>query len=133
VNPLKKYFKKKLLAAQNTPKPERKTRLRLDKHTDERVPVFIEKPENKVIMEHNLDFIEAVVDGNPFPSFAWYKGNRECFDGPKYSFECDKETGLLTMWMNRPKMDDEAKYSLKIFNTLGEERQTFSVFVRCIY
>jgi hypothetical protein len=128
-----KNNKKPHLILARIAKPERKPRVPLDKHSEDMAPVFIEKPENKVIMESQLDFVEAVIDGEPFPSYTWYKGNRECFDGPKYSFECDRESGVVTMWLNRPKMDDEAKYSLKIFNALGEERQTFSIFVRCIY
>ncbi len=116
-----------------TPKSERKPRIPLQKHdpNEKMAPIFIEKPENKVVIENSVDFIEAIVDGNPFPSVTWYKGARECFDGPKFSFENDSESGVVTMHMNKPKMDDEAKYSLRIYNDSGEDRATFSIFVRC--
>lgn len=94
-------------------------------------PVFIEKPDNKVIAEGASDFIEAVIDGNPFPTVTWYKGTRECTDGPKFTCECDPTTGIVGLTIKKVKSDDEAKYTLKIHNDAGEERSTFSVFVKC--
>ena len=91
----------------------------------------MEKPENKVIPEGGSDFIEAVIDGHPFPQVAWLKGNRELFEGPKFSLECDKETGIVGLTIKKAKSDDEAKYTLRISNTHGEERSVFSVFVKC--
>jgi len=93
--------------------------------------VFLEKPDNKVIIEGSNDFIEAVIDGNPFPTVTWYKANRECVDGPKYAYEQDPTTGVVGLNINKIKSDDEAKYTLKIQNEAGEEKVTFSVFVRC--
>ena len=35
------------------------------------------------------------------------------------------------MCINKAKAEDEAKYTIKIQNEIGEERATASVFVRC--
>lgn len=94
-------------------------------------PVFIEKPENKVIIEGTNDFIEAIVNGNPFPTVTWYKGNRECMDGPKYTNEVDPASGVVGLTIKKAKPDDEAKYTLKIQNPQGEDKCVFSVFVKC--
>ena len=110
---------------------ERKAKKALPKNEEKRAPVFIEKPENKIIMESTSDFIEAIVDGNPFPTIKWLKGARECVEGPKYSFECDQESGVVGLNLHKCKAEDEAKYTLRIFNDLGEERWSFSVFVKC--
>lgn len=95
-------------------------------------PVFLEKPENKIFIEGTTDFIEAVVDGNPFPTVSWFKVNRECMDGPKYINEVDQGTGVAGLQVKKIKSDDEAKYTIKIQNSLGEESATCMVFVKCI-
>lgn len=93
--------------------------------------MFVEKPENKIIIEGSSDFIEAVVDGNPFPTVTWLKGTRECTDGPKFTCECDPSTGIVGLTIKKAKSDDEAKYTLRLQNEGGEEQATFSVFVKC--
>ncbi len=72
-----------------------------------------------------------MIDGNPFPSITWYKAGREVFEGAKYTYEVDKSTGVVGLSIKKVKLEDEAKYTLKIANTSGEERATFSVFVKC--
>ncbi|CAF0846330.1 unnamed protein product [Brachionus calyciflorus] len=108
----------------------RKVMPKLEPHGENKAPVFIEKPENKVIMEGATDFIEAVVDGNPFPQVSWIRGNRDLFEGPKFEFECDKTTGVVGLTVKKAKSDDESKYTLRISNQFGEERATFSLFVK---
>jgi hypothetical protein len=94
-------------------------------------PVFVEKLENKVMIEGSSDFIEAVIDGNPFPSVSWFKGTRECLEGPKYKIDVDTKTGIVGLTINKLKSEDESKYTLKIKNENGEEQATCSVFVKC--
>ncbi len=94
-------------------------------------PVIVEKPDNKIIVEGGTDFIEAVVDGHPFPVVTWIKGNRDCTEGPKYTCECDPTTGIVGLTIKKAKSDDEAKYTLKVENEKGEEHCTFSVYVKC--
>lgn len=43
----------------------------------------------------------------------------------------DPSTGIVGLTIKKVKSDDEAKYTLKIQNDAGEERATFSVFVKC--
>jgi hypothetical protein len=104
---------------------------KLETHSEKKVPIFIEKPENKIIREGTNDFIEAVIDGNPFPTVTWYKAGREVFEGLKYTYEVDQSTGIVGLSIKKAKSEDEAKYTLKIANDSGEERATFSVFVKC--
>ena len=84
-----------------------------------------------MITEGNNDFVEAIINGNPFPTVTWYKGTRECLDGPKYTNEVDAESGVVGLVIKKAKSDDEAKYTLKIANSAGEEKVVFSVFVKC--
>ena len=101
-------------------------------HNEQLAPFFIEKPDTKAITEGSNDFIEAIVDGNPFPQVTWYKGGaRECADGPKYQNEVDTSTGIVGLLIKKVKSDDESKYTIKLSNQVGEESATFSVFVRC--
>lgn len=109
----------------------RKVKPNLEAHADAMAPVFLEKPENKLIIEGSSDFIEAVVDGNPFPQVTWLKGEKKVFEGPKFTYECDKSTGVVGLTIKKAKSDDESKYTLKISNPSGEERATFSIFVKC--
>ncbi len=115
------------------PTSERKEKPKLESHSENLPPVFVEKPENKIIIEGGNDFVEAVVDGHPFPTITWYKGTRELTsDGVKYVYEADESTGIVGLTIKKAKSDDESKYTLKIQNESGEERATFSVFVKCI-
>ena len=110
---------------------ERKQKSKLPSTPEGSAPVFLEKPENKVITEGANDFIEAIVNGNPFPTVTWFKGARECMDGPKYMNEIDQESGVVGLVIKKAKPDDEAKYMIKISNPLGEEKVVFTVFVKC--
>ncbi len=114
------------------PLTERKIKDKLNLHSEKLAPFFIEKPDTKAITEGSNDFIEAIVDGNPFPTVAWYKGGiRECLDGPKYHNEVDPSTGIIGLLIKKVKSEDESKYTIKLTNDVGEESTTFSVFVRC--
>ena len=115
------------------PVSERKTRDKLELGSEKSAPVFIEKPENKIMMEGTNDFVEAVVSGNPFPVVTWSRGIRDCTDGPKFENEVDSSTGIVGLCFKKIRPEDEAKYTLKISNELGEEKVSFSVFVRCNY
>ena len=104
---------------------------KLEVHNEKTAPLFLEKPENKVFIEGGSDFIEAVVDGNPFPTVTWFKGNRECMDGPKYTCEVDQTTGIVGLTIKKIKAEDEAKYFLKIQNDSGEDKASCSIYVKC--
>ena len=110
---------------------ERKVRENLKPLSSKSYPVFIEKPENKNMMEGSNDFIEAVVNGNPFPTVTWYKGVRECPNGPKFTTEIDLVTGIAGLTIKKVKAEDEGKYIMKIANEIGEDKTPFSVFVKC--
>lgn len=94
-------------------------------------PSFIVKPSNKTAKELTTDFVQAVVTGFPFPKIAWFKGSRECHPGPKFIHEVDEKTGIVGLSIVKLKSDDEAKYTLVISNSSGEEKCTFSLFVKC--
>jgi hypothetical protein len=110
---------------------ERKVKPKLPAHKEKIAPVFIEPPENKVFIEGGADFVEAVIDGHPFPTVSWFKGNRECMDGPKYTCDIDPTTGIVGLTIKKIKSEDEAKYTLKISSDEGEEQYSFNVFVKC--
>jgi len=76
-------------------------------------------------------FIEAIIDGSPFPTCQWFKGARECFSGPKYTHEKNEKTGVIGLKFNRLRPDDESKYTLKIKNSSGSDETSFSLFVKC--
>lgn len=75
--------------------------------------------------------VEAVIDGNPFPTCTWFKGNRECYDGPKFVHEINTKTGVVGLTVKRLRPEDEAKYTLNIKNSDGEEKAVYSLFVKC--
>jgi hypothetical protein len=105
---------------------------KLGTHNEKMAPVFIENPENKVFIEGGSDFVEAVIDGHPFPNVTWFKGNRECMVGPKYTCDIDPSTGIVGLTIKKIKSDDEAKYTLKISNDAGEEQYSVNIFVKCM-
>lgn len=118
-------------ARQSVAHSERKVKEPLAKHDGPLAPVFLEKPENKIIAEGATDFIEAQIDGFPFPNVTWEKGMRPCVEGAKFTFEKNQDTGVVGLIVHKAKSDDEAKYTLKISNEHGEEKAVFSVFVKC--
>ena len=83
------------------------------------------------MIEGTTSFVEAVVDGFPFPTCTWYRGARECHNGAKFTHEVNKETGVVGLTITKLRPEDESKYTLKIKNPSGEESVGFSIFVKC--
>jgi hypothetical protein len=95
-------------------------------------PVFLQKPENIVFVEESTSFVEAIIDGMPFPQCTWYKGDREIHDSIKMTTEVNQTTGVVGLTIKKLKPEDEAKYTLKINNIHGEDKVVFSIFVKCM-
>lgn len=95
-------------------------------------PKFINRPSNNTVTEGTEStFIEACIDGNPFPEVSWYKGTRECHTGGKYTLEKNEQTGVIGITIKKIKTMDENKYTVKIKNSSGDDEAQFSLFVKC--
>lgn len=69
------------------------------------------------------------VEGNPAPTFKFYKGVGEIIEGGRFKFITDGETGLITLCMRKVKPNDEGKYKIVVSNIHGEDSAEMQLYV----
>lgn len=74
-------------------------------------------------------YITVQVEGNPAPTFKFYKGITEIMDGGRYKFVTDGETNMITLCIRKIKPNDEGKYKIVLSNVHGEDSAECTLFV----
>lgn len=69
------------------------------------------------------------VEGNPPPTFKFYKGVTEIIEGGRYKFLTDGETNSITLCIRKSKPNDEGKYKIVVNNIHGEDSAEMQLFV----
>lgn len=69
------------------------------------------------------------VEGNPAPTFKFYKGVTEIIEGGRYKFLTDGETNSITLCIRKSKPNDEGKYKIVVNNIHGEDSAEIQLFV----
>lgn len=69
------------------------------------------------------------MEGNPAPTFKFYKGVGEIIEGGRFKFITDGETGLITLCMRKVKPNDEGKYKIVVSNIHGEDSAELQLYV----
>ena len=68
------------------------------------------------------------VEGNPAPTFKFYKGVSELIEG-RYKFLTDTETNTITLCIRKIKPNDEGKYKIVVSNIHGEDSAELTLYV----
>lgn len=66
-------------------------------------------------------YIHIQVEGNPAPTFKFYKGVSEIIEGGRFKFVTDGDTGFITLCMRKVKPNDEGVYKVVVSNIHGED------------
>ena len=70
------------------------------------------------------------VEGNPAPTFKFYKGSTEIIEGGRYKLISDGDTNnMIMMAIAKVKAADEAEYRVVIENCHGRDEASFMLFV----
>lgn len=74
-------------------------------------------------------YLTVQVEGNPAPTFKFYKGITEIIEGGRFKFVTDGENGLITLCMKKIKPNDEGKYKVVVSNIHGEDSAEMQLYV----
>lgn len=69
------------------------------------------------------------VEGNPAPTFKFYKGVTEIIEGGRFKFLTDGDTSTITLCIRKIKPLDEGKYKAVVSNIHGEDSAEMQLYV----
>ena len=70
------------------------------------------------------------VEGNPAPTFKFFKGSTEIIEGGRYKLISDGDNNnMIMMAIAKVKAADEAEYRVVIENCHGRDEAAFMLFV----
>ncbi len=74
-------------------------------------------------------YITVQIEGDPPPTFRFYKGMTEIVEGGRYKFLTDGENNLITLAIRKVKPNDEGQYKIVISNIHGEDSAELTLYV----
>lgn len=80
----------------------------------------------------NIDstgYITIQVEGNPAPTFKFYKGVTEIIEGGRFKYITDGESNTITLCIRKAKPIDEATYKAVVTNIHGSDSAEMSLYV----
>lgn len=69
------------------------------------------------------------VEGNPPPTFKFYKGVTELIEGGRFKYITDGESNTITLVIRKIKPNDEGQYKCVVSNIHGEDSAEMSLYV----
>ena len=70
------------------------------------------------------------IEGNPAPTFKFFKGGSEITEGGRYKLISDGENNnMIMLTIAKVKATDEAEYRVYIENCHGSDEKTFMLYV----
>lgn len=83
-------------------------------------------------MNDSLDatgYISIQVEGNPAPTFKFYKGVGEIIEGGRYKFNTDGVSNNIVLCIRKVKPNDEGTYRIVVSNIHGEDSAECQMYV----
>lgn len=74
-------------------------------------------------------YLTVTIEGNPAPTFKFYKGVSEILEGGRYKFLTDGQSNSITLCMRKCKPNDEGKYKVVVSNIHGEDSAEMQLYV----
>lgn len=74
-------------------------------------------------------YITVQVEGNPVPTFKFYKGVGECIEGGRYKYITDGSTNSIILCIRKIKPNDEGTYRIVVSNIHGEDSAECQLYV----
>ncbi|CAH2099215.1 unnamed protein product [Euphydryas editha] len=92
-------------------------------------PQIVDVQESNSAVEDQTGYLTVQVEGNPAPTFKFYKGVTEIIEGGRFKYITDGETGTITLCMRKVKPNDEGKYKVVVSNIHGEDSAEMQLYV----
>lgn len=92
-------------------------------------PQIVDVQESYSAVEDSTAYLTVQVEGNPAPTFKFYKGMTEIIEGGRFKFLTDSETNTITLCMRKTKPNDEGTYKIVISNIHGEDSAEMQLYV----
>uniref|UniRef100_A0A8D8XJS7 Twitchin n=1 Tax=Cacopsylla melanoneura TaxID=428564 RepID=A0A8D8XJS7_9HEMI len=92
-------------------------------------PAIVDVQESYSAVEDQTGYMTVQVEGNPAPTFRFYKGMTELIEGGRFKFLTDGETNTITLCMRKVKPNDEGKYKVVVSNIHGEDSAEMQLYV----
>ena len=93
-------------------------------------------PEHSIVLLQLFIVVEQTaccymfVEGNPAPTFKFFKGGTEITEGGRYKLISDGENNnMIMLTIAKVKTTDEAEYRVYIENCHGSDEKTFMLYV----
>uniref|UniRef100_A0AAF5DMX8 non-specific serine/threonine protein kinase n=1 Tax=Strongyloides stercoralis TaxID=6248 RepID=A0AAF5DMX8_STRER len=90
---------------------------------------IIEIPENVTVAENETAVFKCKVEGDPAPTFKWYKGKRELINGPRIKIMTDGKEGEITLVIGKCRSQDDGQYTLNVENKFGTDSSPSKLLV----
>lgn len=74
-------------------------------------------------------YITVQVEGNPAPTFKFYKGVGEIIEGGRYKFITDGQSNSIILCIRKIKPNDEGTYRVVVSNIHGEDQAECQLYV----
>lgn len=84
---------------------------------------------NQYSRSDSTGYLTVQVEGDPAPTFKFYKGVTEIIEGGRFKFLTDGETNTITLCIRKVKPNDEGKYKIVVSNIHGEDSAEMQLFV----
>ncbi|XP_025833492.1 twitchin isoform X4 [Agrilus planipennis] len=92
-------------------------------------PTIIDVLESYSAVESETGYITVGVEGNPAPTFKFYKGMTEIIEGGRFKYITDGETNTITLCIRKVKPNDEGQYRCVVSNIHGEDTAEMMLYV----
>ncbi|XP_067613922.1 twitchin isoform X10 [Eurosta solidaginis] len=92
-------------------------------------PQIVDVQESYSAVEDSTAYMTVGVEGNPAPTFRFYKGVSEIIEGGRFKFLTDGQTNSVTLCMRKCKPNDEGKYKVVVSNIHGEDSAEMQLYV----
>lgn len=69
------------------------------------------------------------MEGDPAPTFKFYRGMTEIIEGGRFKFITDGETNTITLCIRKVKPNDEALYKVVVSNIHGQDSAEMMLYV----
>ncbi|XP_049301026.1 twitchin isoform X7 [Anopheles funestus] len=96
---------------------------------DGKAAIIVDFQESYSAVEDQTGYISVQVEGNPAPTWKFFKGITELVDGGRYKHHTDGESNTITLCIRKVKPNDEGKYKVVVSNAHGEDSADVQLYV----
>ncbi|KAL1383363.1 hypothetical protein pipiens_013162 [Culex pipiens pipiens] len=90
---------------------------------------IVDFQESYSAVEDQTGYISVQVEGNPAPTWKFFKNITELVDGGRYKHHTDGESNTITLCIRKVKPNDEGKYRVVVSNAHGEDSAEMQLYV----